>query len=428
MGKKLVVIGAQWGDEGKGKIVDLLTERAGAVVRFQGGHNAGHTLVVHGKKTVLHLIPSGIMHDHVMSYIGNGVVLYLRALFEEIKALTAEGIPVKERLRISPACALILPSHIALDQARETARGKDKIGTTGRGIGPCYEDKIARRGLRLEDLRHPDDFRQKMQALMTYHNFLLENYYHQTAVDIDATIEEWLAYGKDVLPLMEDVTLALQRHQEQNVIFEGAQGAMLDIDQGTYPFVTSSNTAAGSASCGSGVGPHQLDYILAITKAYTTRVGGGPFPSEQINDIGEHLAKVGVEVGASTGRRRRCGWLDLPALRRALLNSSFDGVCLTKLDVLDELDEIKICTAYRHHGQIIDVAPLGSESLAECEPVYETFTGWKTSTFGIKNEAELPQKARDYIAKIEEYLGIPVVIISTGADRSHTIMRQSLLE
>lgn len=428
MGKKLVVIGAQWGDEGKGKIVDLLTERAGAVVRFQGGHNAGHTLVVHGKKTVLHLIPSGIMHDHVMSYIGNGVVLCLRALFEEIKALTAEGIPVKERLRISPACALILPSHIALDQAREAARGKDKIGTTGRGIGPCYEDKIARRGLRLEDLRHPDDFRQKMQALMTYHNFLLENYYHQTAVDIDATIEEWLAYGKDVLPLMEDVTLALQRHQEQNVIFEGAQGAMLDIDQGTYPFVTSSNTAAGSASCGSGVGPHQLDYILAITKAYTTRVGSGPFPSEQINDIGEHLAKVGVEVGASTGRRRRCGWLDLPALRRALLNSSFDGVCLTKLDVLDELDEIKICTAYRHHGQIIDVAPLGSESLAECEPVYETFTGWKTSTFGIKNEAELPQKARDYIAKIEEYLGIPVVIISTGADRSHTIMRQSLLE
>ncbi|SUO93376.1 adenylosuccinate synthase [Suttonella ornithocola] len=429
MSTNLVVIGAQWGDEGKGKIVDLLTEKAGAVVRFQGGHNAGHTLVIGGKKTVLHLIPSGILHDGVMSYIGNGVVLCLRALFEEIEALEKEGVPVRERLRLSPACALILPSHIALDKAHEEARSEGKIGTTGRGIGPCYEDKVARRGLRLGDLAHPERFRRRLAELMTYHNFLLTDYLQAEPVDIEKVADEWLAFGERVLPLMEDVTLSVYHHRNegQHVIFEGAQGAMLDIDHGTYPYVTSSNTSSGGAATGSGVGIHDLNYVLAITKAYTTRVGSGPFPTEQLNDVGEHIGRVGQEIGASTGRKRRCGWIDLPALRRATLNSSFDGLCITKLDVLDELETLQVCTHYLLDGQKLEVAPLGADELENCEPVYEAVEGWKSNTFGMENYEDLPEKARAYLDKLEKWLGIPIVIVSTGPDRAHTIIRQPLL-
>lgn len=430
MSTNLVVIGSQWGDEGKGKIVDLLTENAGAVVRFQGGHNAGHTLVIGGKKTVLHLIPSGILHDGVKSYIGNGVVLCLRALFKEVEALEAEGIPVSERLRISPACALILPTHIALDQAREAARSEGKIGTTGRGIGPCYEDKVARRGLRLADLAEPERFCRRLTELMTYHNFLLKEYLGAPTIDIDEVAEEWLALGRRVAPMIEDVTLAIYNHRENgdHIIFEGAQGAMLDIDHGTYPYVTSSNTSSGGAASGSGVGIHDLNYILAITKAYTTRVGSGPFPTEQLNEIGEHLGKVGQEIGASTGRKRRCGWIDLPALRRAQLNSSFNGICITKLDVLDELEELQVCTQYKFRDQLLDVAPTGADELVDCEPVYESVEGWKANTFGVETYEALPEKARAYIAKLEQWLGIPVVIVSTGPDRAHTIIREQLLK
>lgn len=426
----LLVIGAQWGDEGKGKVVDLMTEQAGAVVRFQGGHNAGHTLVINGKKTVLHLIPSGILHQGVTSYIGNGAVVCLRALFAEIRALEEEGVPVFDRIRISPACALILPSHIALDQARESARGAAKIGTTGRGIGPCYEDKVARRGLRLGDLADPERFREQLTELMDYHNFLLEHYYRQPTIDVGPVIEEWNVYGAALAALVEDVTLAVSRHraQGQHVIFEGAQGAMLDIDQGSYPFVTSSNTSAGGALCGSGVGPHDLDYVLAIVKAYTTRVGSGPFPTEQDNAIGAHLGEVGREIGASTGRRRRCGWLDLPALRRAMLNSTCDAICVTKLDVLDACEEISICTHYRYRGEFVTIAPLGARALGECEAIYETMTGWQTATFGCRKYDALPAQAKAYLAQMESLLGVPVALVSTGPDRNQTIIRETILK
>ena len=429
MSTNLVVIGAQWGDEGKGKIVDLLTEKAGAVVRYQGGHNAGHTLVIDGKKTVLHLIPAGILHAGVESYIGNGVVLCLRALFEEIAALEAAGAPVMERLHISPACALILPSHSALDQAREAARGANKIGTTGRGIGPAYEDKIARRGLRLADLMQPDTFRERLRELMDFHNFQLEHYYHAAPVDYDAVAAEWLAYADRVRPLITDVTLAAYRHREagEHIIFEGAQGAMLDIDHGTYPFVTSSSTAAGGAATGSGVGPRHLDYILGIAKAYSTRVGGGPFPTELTDATGKHLAETGHEYGATTGRARRCGWIDLPALRRAIYNSSISGLCLTKPDVLDALAEIKVCTAYQMDGERLDIAPVGADELARCQPVYETLPGWQSDTVGITAYEQLPEKARAYIAYLENALGLPIAIVSTGPDRVHTIQRETLL-
>ena len=429
MSTNLVVIGAQWGDEGKGKIVDLLTEKAGAVVRYQGGHNAGHTLVIDGKKTVLHLIPAGILHAGVESYIGNGVVLCLRALFEEIAALEAAGAPVMERLHISPACALILPSHSALDQAREAARGANKIGTTGRGIGPAYEDKIARRGLRLADLMQPDTFRERLRELMDFHNFQLEHYYHAAPVDYDEVAAEWLAYADRVRPLITDVTLAAYRHREagDHIIFEGAQGAMLDIDHGTYPFVTSSSTAAGGAATGSGVGPRHLDYILGIAKAYSTRVGGGPFPTELLDATGKHLAEVGHEYGATTGRARRCGWIDLPALRRAIYNSSISGLCLTKLDVLDALPQIQVCTHYDMDGERLDVAPVGADELARCQPVYETLPGWQSDTVGITDYSALPEKARAYIAYLENALGLPIAIVSTGPDRVHTIQRETLL-
>ena len=429
MSTNLVVIGAQWGDEGKGKIVDLLTEKAGAVVRYQGGHNAGHTLVIDGKKTVLHLIPAGILHEGVKSYIGNGVVLCLRALFTEIAALEAAGVPVMERLHISPACALILPSHSALDQAREAARGANKIGTTGRGIGPAYEDKIARRGLRLADLMHPETFRERLRELMDFHNFQLEHYYHAAPVSYDDVAAEWLAYAARVRPLITDVTLAAYRHREagDHIIFEGAQGAMLDIDHGTYPFVTSSSTAAGGAATGSGVGPRHLDYILGIAKAYSTRVGGGPFPTELLDATGKHLAEVGHEYGATTGRARRCGWIDLPALRRAIYNSSISGLCLTKLDVLDALPQIQVCTAYHMDGERLDVAPVGADELARCQPVYETLPGWQSDTVGITDYSALPEKARAYIAYLENALGLPIAIVSTGPDRVHTIQRETLL-
>ena len=429
MSTNLVVIGAQWGDEGKGKIVDLLTEKAGAVVRYQGGHNAGHTLVIDGKKTVLHLIPAGILHAGVKSYIGNGVVLCLRALFTEIAALEAAGVPVMERLHISPACALILPSHSALDQAREAARGANKIGTTGRGIGPAYEDKIARRGLRLADLMHPETFRERLRELMDFHNFQLEHYYHAAPVSYDDVAAEWLAYAARVRPLITDVTLAAYRHREagDHIIFEGAQGAMLDIDHGTYPFVTSSSTAAGGAATGSGVGPRHLDYILGIAKAYSTRVGGGPFPTELLDATGKHLAKVGHEYGATTGRARRCGWIDLPALRRAIYNSSISGLCLTKLDVLDALPQIQVCTHYDMDGEHLDIAPVGADELARCQPVYETLPGWQSDTVGITAYEQLPEKARAYIAYLENALGLPIAIVSTGPDRVHTIQRETLL-
>ena len=429
MSTNLVVIGAQWGDEGKGKIVDLLTEKAGAVVRYQGGHNAGHTLVIDGKKTVLHLIPAGILHAGVKSYIGNGVVLCLRALFTEIAALEAAGVPVMERLHISPACALILPSHSALDQAREAARGANKIGTTGRGIGPAYEDKIARRGLRLADLMHPETFRERLRELMAFHNFQLEHYYHAAPVSYDDVASEWLAYAARVRPLITDVTLAAYRHREagDHIIFEGAQGAMLDIDHGTYPFVTSSSTAAGGAATGSGIGPRALDYILGIAKAYSTRVGGGPFPTELLDATGKHLAEVGHEYGATTGRARRCGWIDLPALRRAIYNSSISGLCLTKLDVLDALPQIQVCTHYDMDGERLDVAPVGADELARCQPVYETLPGWQSDTVGITAYEQLPEKARAYIAYLENALGLPIAIVSTGPDRVHTIQRETLL-
>ena len=429
MSTNLVVIGAQWGDEGKGKIVDLLTEKAGAVVRYQGGHNAGHTLVIDGKKTVLHLIPAGILHEGVKSYIGNGVVLCLRALFTEIAALEAAGVPVMERLHISPACALILPSHSALDQAREAARGANKIGTTGRGIGPAYEDKIARRGLRLADLMHPETFRERLRELMDFHNFQLEHYYHAAPVSYDDVASEWLAYAARVRPLITDVTLAAYRHREagDHIIFEGAQGAMLDIDHGTYPFVTSSSTAAGGAATGSGVGPRHLDYILGIAKAYSTRVGGGPFPTELLDATGKHLAEVGHEYGATTGRARRCGWIDLPALRRAIYNSSISGLCLTKLDVLDALPQIQVCTHYDMDGERLDVAPVGADELARCHPVYQALPGWQSDTVGITAYEQLPEKARAYIAYLENALGLPIAIVSTGPDRVHTIQRETLL-
>lgn len=423
MNRSLVVIGSQWGDEGKGKIVDWLTGHAKAVVRFQGGHNAGHTLVIEGQKTVLHLIPSGILHEGVSSYIGNGVVLCLRAFFEELELLTAAGVPVVERLKLSPACTLILPSHIALDQARELQRGEEKIGTTGRGIGPAYEDKAARRGIRLADLTDANRFKALVRDLVRYHNFLLEQYYQQSPVEPEAIIEEWLGYAKRIQPMLADVSVCVKEHFSRNekVIFEGAQGAMLDVDHGTYPYVTSSTTSAGGAASGSGVGPRDLDYVLGITKAYTTRVGGGPFPTELQDDVGAHLAKIGQEFGATTGRARRCGWLDLPALRRASINSSLSGLCMTKVDVMDELDEIKVCVAYELEGERLEIAPLGAERLALCRPIYQTFSGWKTSTLGITDYALLPDAAKRYFSFVQEALDLPIVMISTGPDRRQTI-------
>ena len=430
MGRNVVVIGTQWGDEGKGKIVDLLTDRAAAVVRFQGGHNAGHTLVIAGDKTVLHLIPSGILRDGVKCFIGNGVVLALDALVAEANALIESGVPVYERLRISPGCPLILPSHVALDAAREKARGSSAIGTTGRGIGPAYEDKVARRALRVSDLFVREKFAAKLGEILDYHNFLLKNYFKVDTVDFTRTLDEALAYAEVVAPITTDITQLLKEFadDDKSILFEGAQGSFLDIDHGTYPFVTSSNTVAAAASTGTGIGPGNLDYILGIVKAYTTRVGAGPFPTELFDDQGEHLARVGAEFGATTGRPRRCGWFDAVALRRSIINSSVSGLCVTKLDVLDELETIQICAGYAIDGEPISGVPVVVDRFAECKPIYEEWQGWQESTVGITEFGDLPKKARDYLGRIEELAGVPIDIISTGPDREQTIIKSHPFE
>ena len=430
MGKNVVVIGTQWGDEGKGKIVDLLTDRAEAVARFQGGHNAGHTLVIGGKKTVLHLIPSGILRDNVQCLIGNGVVLSLEALVREANALIDNGVPVYERLKVSYGCPLILPSHVALDVAREKARGAKAIGTTGRGIGPAYEDKISRRALKVSDLFVREKFAAKLGEVLDYHNFLLKHYFRTDAVDFAKTLDDAMAAAELVRPITADVTQVLQdlADQDLSILFEGAQGTFLDIDHGTYPFVTSSNTVAAAASTGTGVGPRHLDYILGIVKAYTTRVGAGPFPTELFDDMGEHLATVGAEFGATTGRPRRCGWFDAVALRRSIVNSSVSGLCITKLDVLDGLETIKICVGYEIDGEPVTGVPLLLDRLAECEPVYEDMPGWDESTVGVTDYDALPATARSYLERIEELAGIPLDIISTGPGREQTIIKRHPFE
>ncbi len=424
MGKNVVVIGTQWGDEGKGKVVDLLTDRAQAVVRFQGGHNAGHTLVIEGRKTVLHLIPSGILREGVQCLIGNGVVLSPAALLKEIDMLEQSGVPARERLRISEACPLILPYHVQLDLAREKARGKTAIGTTGRGIGPAYEDKVSRRGLRLGDLFHRERFASRLGEVLDYHNFVLQHYFKADPVDFQTVLDETLAMEEQLRPLVGDVPELLYQHQlhDHGLLFEGAQGALLDIDHGTYPYVTSSNTTAGGAATGSGIGPCNLDYVLGITKAYTTRVGAGPFPTELFDTMGEHLASRGHEFGTTTGRPRRCGWFDAVALRRAIQINSVSGLCITKLDVLDGLDTLRLCVGYRCEGEMRDTPPVGADAVACCEPVYEEMPGWKTSTMGVKDYAGLPDNAHAYLKRIEALTGAPVDIISTGPERSETIV------
>lgn len=424
MGKNVVVLGTQWGDEGKGKIVDLLTDQVSLVTRFQGGHNAGHTLVIDGKKTVLHLIPSGILREGVTCLIGNGVVLSPEALLKEIGDLEATGVPVRERLRLSPACPLILSYHSALDQARELARGDAKIGTTGRGIGPAYEDKVARRGLRLGDLVDLESFAVKLKEIIEFHNFALVNYYKVDAVDYDKTLADCTAWAKELLPMMTDVVDVLHRARDngESILFEGAQGSLLDIDHGTYPFVTSSNTTAGGAATGSGVGPLDLDYVLGITKAYTTRVGSGPFPTELECDVGFHLGTKGHEFGATTGRKRRCGWFDAVAVRHANRINSMSGICLTKLDVLDGLETVKICVAYQDANGQPAAVPYDAEGWGKVFPVYEEMAGWNESTVGAQTLEELPAAARAYVARLEQLIEAPIDIISTGPDRVETIV------
>ena len=424
MSKNVVILGTQWGDEGKGKIVDLLTDQASIVARFQGGHNAGHTLVIDGKKTVLHLIPSGILRENVTCLIGNGVVICPTALLKEIAELEEKNVPVRERLRISPACPLILPYHIALDQARELAKGEAKIGTTGRGIGPAYEDKVARRGIRLGDLQHPERFAAKLKEVLEYHNFQLTQFYKVDALDYQTIYDETMEMAKQIIPMTDDVTGILheQREQGQSILFEGAQGSLLDIDHGTYPYVTSSNTTAGGTATGSGFGPLYLDYVLGITKAYTTRVGSGPFPTELFDDIGAHLADKGHERGATTGRPRRCGWFDAVALRQAVRINSVSGICLTKLDVLDGLETIKVCVAYNDANGNPAPAPVDSDDYEKVVPVYEEIAGWSEQTLGAQSLDQLPANARAYIKRLEELVGAPIDIVSTGPDRIETIV------
>lgn len=430
MGKNVVVLGSQWGDEGKGKIVDLLTDRASAVVRFQGGHNAGHTLVIGDKTTVLHLVPSGILRDNVMCLIGNGVVLSPSALFEEMNMLEKEGIPAAQRLKISEACPLIMPYHIALDQAREIARGKKAIGTTGRGIGPAYEDKVSRRGLRVGDLLNTETFAEKLKEVMEYHNFALVNYFKADAVDYQTVLDEIMGMRDKIVSMIADIPAMLHnlRKDGANIMFEGAQGTLLDIDQGTYPYVTSSNCTAGGACTGSGVGPCDLDYILGITKAYTTRVGSGPFPTELFDDVGQYLGEKGHEFGATTGRSRRCGWFDGVAMRRSAQVNSLTGLCITKLDVLDGLETLKICTTYNYNGEVLELPPVGADAIEKCEAVYEEMPGWSEKTVGVRNKDELPQNALNYLARLEEVVGIPVHIISTGPERDETIVLRNPYE
>ena len=424
MGKNVVILGTQWGDEGKGKIVDLLTDKVACVARFQGGHNAGHTLVIDGEKTVLHLIPSGILRETVQCLIGNGVVVAPDALLKEMRGLEEKGVPVRERLRVSAACPLILPVHVALDQAREKARGEAKIGTTGRGIGPAYEDKVSRRGVRLGDLYQRERFAAKLGELLDYHNFVLRNYYNAEPVDFQQTLDEMMAYAEELRSLVTDVTAVLHeaRARGDNIMFEGAQGTLLDIDHGTYPYVTSSNTTAGGTATGTGFGPLYLDYVLGITKAYTTRVGSGPFPTELFDDVGRRLAERGHEFGSTTGRARRCGWFDAVALRRAIEINSISGLCLTKLDVLDGLDSVLICVGYKTADGEDTVSAWDADSYAQMVPVYEEMPGWTESTLGAKTVEELPLNARNYIKRIEEVTGAPIDIISTGPDRNETIV------
>ena len=424
MGKNVVIIGTQWGDEGKGKLVDLLTEQVEAVVRFQGGHNAGHTLVIHGEKTVLHLIPSGILRDDVLCMIGNGVVLSPQALIEEIDILEKAGISVRNRLLISEACTLILPVHVAIDQAREKARGGKAIGTTGRGIGPAYEDKAGRRGLRAGDLLNAETFAEKLKELVDYHNFMLTKYYHTDAVDYQETLDEALRLAELIKPMLTDVSEVLYKFQAEgkNLLFEGAQGALLDIDHGTFPYVTSSSTTAGGAATGSGLGPLDFNYVLGITKAYSTRVGNGPFPSELHDDSGDHLGTKGHEFGATTGRKRRTGWFDAVAMRKSAKLNSLSGICLTKLDVLDGLEKIGICTAYKLNGELTYTAPLGADQYEQCEAIIEEMPGWSENTFGITDYADLPSNAKAYIKRLEELVDVKITIISTGPDRDETIV------
>ncbi|GAC1627332.1 MAG: adenylosuccinate synthase [Nevskia sp.] len=424
MGKSVVVIGAQWGDEGKGKIVDLLTDKVQAVVRFQGGHNAGHTLVINGVKTALNLIPSGIMRPGVACLIGNGVVLSLPDLIKEIEKLEAIGCSVRDRLKISEAAPLVLPVHAKLDQARERARGEAKIGTTGKGIGPAYEDKVARRAIRVGDLFHREILAAKLGELLAYHNFVLINYFKETPVDFQTTLDALLGYADIIKPMVADVTelLRLQLSRGDNVLFEGAQGALLDVDHGTYPYVTSSNTTAGGAATGTGVGPRNLDYVLGIVKAYATRVGSGPFPTELENDTGALIREKGKEFGTVTGRPRRCGWFDAVAARRSIFNNSVSGLCVTKLDVLDGMDIVRICTGYTVNGKAVDTLPIGAEGFADVVPVYEDCPGWSESTFGVTSYDALPKNARAYLKRMEEVSGAEVAIISTGPDREHTIV------
>jgi adenylosuccinate synthase len=432
-GRNVVVVGTQWGDEGKGKLVDWLTESAQGVVRFQGGHNAGHTLVINGVKTALHLIPSGIMRPGVKCYIGNGVVLSAAKLFEEIEGLEKAGVEVRSRLRISEACPLILPFHAAIDVAREAARekvGVEKIGTTGRGIGPAYEDKIARRALRVQDLKYPERFATKLRELLTLHNFVLTEFLHAQPVDYDTVYAESMRHAELLRPMMADVSRELNdAHQAgANLLFEGAQGTLLDVDHGTYPYVTSSNCVAGNAAAGAGVGPGMLHYILGITKAYCTRVGGGPFPTEleweKPGTPGHHMSTVGAEKGVTTGRSRRCGWFDAALLKRSAQVNGLTGLCITKLDVLDGLDELKLCTGYRLDGETIDILPMGADDIARCEPIYETLPGWSDSTVGVTVYDALPAAARRYLQRIEETTGVPIAMVSTSPDRDHTIMMQ----
>ena len=431
VGRHVVVVGTQWGDEGKGKLVDWLTESAQGVVRFQGGHNAGHTLVINGVKTALHLIPSGIMRPNVVCYIGNGVVLSVAKLLEEIAGLEKVGVEVRSRLRISEACPLILPIHSALDVAREVAKekaGVAKIGTTGRGIGPAYEDKIARRALRVQDLKYPERFASKLRDILDLHNHILITYLNQSPVDFDVVYNEAMEHARAIRPMMADVSRELNEahHNGVNLLFEGAQGTLLDVDHGTYPFVTSSNCVAGNAAAGSGVGPSMLHYVLGITKAYCTRVGGGPFPTEldwqTPGTVGHHLATVGAEIGVTTGRSRRCGWFDAALLKRSAQVNGLTGLCITKLDVLDGIKELQLCVGYELDGEHIDILPMGADEIERCKPIYETIEGWSESTVGTTKLEQLPVNARLYLQRIEQVTGVPIALVSTSPDRDHTIL------
>jgi adenylosuccinate synthase len=430
MARNVVVIGTQWGDEGKGKVVDWLTDHAQGVVRFQGGHNAGHTLVIDGRRTVLHLIPSGILRRDVACFIGNGVVVSPQALLSEVHTLEKAGIEVRSRVTISEACPLILAHHAALDLAREAAKGAGKIGTTGRGIGPAYEDKVARRAIRMQDLFHRERLAAKLGEVLDFHNFVLRQYFNADTVDFQRTLDELLALADQIKPMVGDVPRRLFEAQKagRNLLFEGAQGTLLDVDHGTYPFVTSSNCVAGAAAAGSGVGPQALHYILGITKAYTTRVGSGPFPTELDDDIGRQIAMRGKEVGATTGRPRRCGWFDAAALKRSIQINGISGLCITKLDVLDGMETLQIGVGYRVAGEYLDILPVGAEELAECEPIYEEMPGWAQSTLGVRKLEELPPAASDYLKRIEAVCEVPIDLISTGAERDDTIVRRHPFE